>query len=144
MFKSATDFEADNFFVKDNQLYYGKDRDHMEEFRETDYVLVSITRSKVRSDVTILPYYQHYKKIVDELKVNEVSQDLKDKIKRMLTVLNIEMQHNPDLTQPHAKKLIEKYIGDVSEMIQPKFNFSAGKAAKEDYWDSIDEKIASM
>ncbi|MEJ7682834.1 MAG: hypothetical protein WKG06_34240 [Segetibacter sp.] len=43
----------------------------------------------------------------------------------MLRVLNIEMQQSPDLTEPQAQSLINKYIDDVGKMIEPKYNWTA-------------------
>jgi hypothetical protein len=73
-----------------------------------------------------------------------VSQDRKDKIKDMLRVLNIDMRMSPDLTETQAMSLIEKYIGDVSKMIEPKFNFGAAAKTQPDNWDKLDAKIAAI
>ena len=101
--KSNADWNANNFFIKQNRLYYGNDAATAKAFREDEYVLFSVTKSEERSDIKLLPVYQSYKKILEELKVKEVSQDHKDKIKDMLRVLNIEMQASPDLTAPSPK-----------------------------------------
>jgi hypothetical protein len=107
-------------------------------------VLFSITKSDERGDINLLPVYQSYKKILEELKVSEVSQDQKDKIKDMLRVLNIDMRMSPDLTETQAMSLIEKYIDDVSKMIEPKFNFGAAAKTQPDNWDKLDAKIAAI
>lgn len=142
--KSDAKWKADNFFVKDNQLYYGNNKASSKEFRNDEYVLFSITRSNSRSDLRLLPFYQSYNKILDVLEVNEVTQELKDKVKDMLRVLNIEMQRSPDLTEPQAKILIQKYIDDVGKMIEPKFNWGAVPETKHDFWSDMDTKILAL
>ena len=142
--KSETDWDEKKFFVRENRLYYGKDRSASKVFREDEYVLFSVTRSDERGDIKLLPVYQTYKRILEELKVNEISPDQKNKIKDMLRVLNIEMHGSPDLTEPQAQKLIQKYIDDVGKMIEPKINWGASPKVKADFWDTLDLKIAAM
>lgn len=144
--KSNIKWDPNKFFVKGNRLYYGNDEASSKSFREDEYVLFSVTKSDSRSDVQLLPVYQSFKKIVDYLKVNEVSQAMKDKVKEMLRVLNIEMRSSPDLTDSHAKKLIAVYIEKVGDLIEPKFNFGAPPQYKheQDYWDLMDKKIEEL
>ena len=142
--KSNTQWYENKFFVKGNRLFYGDDAATATPFRKEEYVLFSITKSDERGDIKLLPVYQSYKKILEELKVKEVSQEKKDKIKDMLRVLNIELRMSPDLTETHAKKLMEKYIDEVSKLIEPKFNFSAAAKPKEDEWSKLDAKIATL
>lgn len=142
--KSNIQWDENKFFVKGNRLFYGSDAETATPFRDEEYVLFSITKSDERGDINLLPVYQSYKKILEELKVKEVSQDKKDKIKDMLRVLNIDMRMSPDLTETQAMRLIEKYIEDVSKMIEPKFNFGASAKAQPDNWDKLDAKIAAI
>jgi hypothetical protein len=142
--KSEDQWNPAEFFVKDNRLYYGNDAATAKVFRKDEYVLFSVTKSDERGDEKLLPFYQSYKKILDELKVNEVSQELKDKIKAMLRVLNIEMHSSPDLTEKDARKKIEKFVDSISKMIDPKFNFGAVKKVQPDFWNTIDAKIAAI
>jgi hypothetical protein len=142
--RSDANWDPNNFFVKTNRLFYGSDRTSAKEFRKDEYVLFSVTRSDERGDITLLPVYQSYKKILDVLKADEVTQDTKDKIKDMLRVLNIEMQQSPDLTEPQAKDLIQKYIAKVGQMIEPKFNWGAAPDRKPGFWTDMDDKIMSL
>jgi hypothetical protein len=142
--KSEQDWHPDNFFVRENRLFYGKTRDTAKPFRQDEYVLYSITRSESRNDITLLPVWQSYKKILDELKVSEVTQEIKDKLKGMLMTLNVEMKQSPDLTQPQARKLIEQYIGEVGSLIEPKFNWGVAPRLSTDFWDTMDSKIKAL
>lgn len=142
--KSGKEWDENKFFVKDNRLLYGASVATAKPFRQDEYVLFSVTKSNERGDIKILPVYQSYKKILEELKVKEVTQDKKDKIKDMLRVLNIEMQMSPDLTEPQALSLFEKYINDVSKMIEPKFNFGASEKTTPNEWDKLDAKISTL
>lgn len=142
--KSNEKWNPDNFFIKENRLFYGNDAASSKPFRQDEFILFSVTRSETRSDIKLLPVWKSYQKILDELKSNEISQDQKDKIKDMLRVLNIEMQQSPDLTQPHAQKLIETYIDDVGKLIAPKFNWGASPKSSKDIWDTIDKKITEI
>jgi hypothetical protein len=142
--KSNIQWNENNFFVKANRLFYGDDAASSTAFRDEEYVLFSVTKSDERTDINLLPVYQSYKKILEEIKVKEVSQDKKDKIKDMLRVLNIDMRMSPDLTKTQAINLIEKYIDDVSKMIEPKFNFGAAAKKQPDDWDILDAKIAAI
>ena len=142
--KSPREWNPANFFVKKNCLLYGSDAASAKSFREDEYMMFSVTRSSERSDTNLLPVWQSYKKILDELKVNEVSQDQKDKIKGMLRILNIELQQSPDLTQPHARNLITQYIDEVGKLIEPKFNWGASPKKSHDFWDIMDTRIKAI
>ena len=142
--KSTENWNPDYFFVKENRLFYGKDVVAAKPFRQDEYVLYSLTRSESRSDLELLPVRQSYNKIRDELKVSEVSEDLKTKIKGMLRVLNIEMQQSPDLTMPQAQKLIGQYIDEVGKSIALKFNWGAAIKKQPDFWDNMDSKIKDI
>jgi hypothetical protein len=142
--RSDSNWNPNNFFVKNNRLFYGNDKTSAKEFRKDEYVLFSVTRSDERGDIKLLSVYQSYKKILDVLKVDEVTQDTKDKIKDMLRVLNIEMQQSPDLTEPQAKALIQKYITEVGLLIEPKFNWGASSDRKPGFWSDMDDKIMAL
>ena len=142
--RSDSNWNPQNFFVLNNRLFYGSDKTTAKEFRNDEYVLFSVTRSDERGDINLLPVYQSYKKILDILKVNEVTQDTKNKIKDMLRVLNIEMQQSPDLTEPQARALIQKYINDVGQLMEPKFNWSAAPDKKTGFWSDMDDKILAL
>jgi len=142
--RSDSNWNPNNFFVKNNRLFYGNDRTSAKGFRKDEYVLFSVTRSDERGDVKLLPVYQSYKKILDVLKVDEVTKYTKDKIKNMLRVLNIEMQQSPDLTEPQAKALIQKYITEVGQMIEPKFNWGVAPDQKPGFWTDMDAKIMAL
>ena len=62
----------------------------------------------------------------------------------MLRVLNIEMQQSPDLTEPQARALIQKYINDVGQLMEPKFNWSAAPDKKTGFWSDMDDKILAL
>jgi len=142
--KSPETWKPENFFVKENHLFFGKDLASSIPFRHDEFVLFSVTRSDTRSDIKLLPAWQSYKKILDELKVSEVSQDLKDKLKGMLRVLNVEIQQSPDFTQPHAQAFINQRIDEVGKLIEPKFNWSASPKKSVDFWDMMDTKIRAI
>lgn len=142
--KSSKQWDENKFFIKENRLLYGDDLKSATSFREEEYVLFSVTKSTERGDYKTLPFYQSYKKILDELKASEVTQDQKDKIKDMLRVLNIDMRSSPDLTEAQAAILIDKFIDDIKQMIEPKFNFGASKKTIPDEWDKLDAKIVAL
>jgi hypothetical protein len=142
--KSPNAWDPDSFFVKENHLYIGKDQASAVPFRNDEYVLYSITRSDTRSDIKLLPIWQSYKKILDALKVPEVSQELKDRVKGMLRVLNVEIRESPDFTQPHAQNYIKERIKEVGNLIEPKFNWSASPKKSKDFWDTMDTEIQAI
>ncbi|NIJ55437.1 hypothetical protein [Dyadobacter arcticus] len=144
--KSTKNWNPKHFFVIGNRLYYGSSQNVAKVFREDEYVMFSLTRSETRSDIRLLPVWQSYQKILNELKVTEVSADHKERIKKMLTVLSIEMRQSPDLTQAHAKKLILDFADEVKSLIKPKFNLGANhtNTESEEFWDMINSKIAAI
>lgn len=142
--KSEKQYDPSKFYVKENSLCFGTSFDDLKPFTDEEYILFSITCSPERTDLTTLPYFKSYQLILDQLKQNEIDQDLKDKVKNMLKVLNVEMRQSPDLTERQAKELIQKYITDVGEMIEPKFNWNASKSIKKDYWDDMDNLIDKL
>ena len=149
--KSAKGIDFEKFFVKNNRLCYGQDIDSaspyvdVQNLAKSEYVLFSITKSDTRSDFKTLPVYQSYNKILEELKgTSEVSTDHKEKIKGKLRVLNIEMRQSPDLTEKDAKSLMEKFVKEVSELIDPKYNFGLAPVLAEDDWSRLDKSIANL
>ncbi|MBK8549948.1 MAG: hypothetical protein IPL53_02370 [Ignavibacteria bacterium] len=83
MINQKKDWKPENFFIKENRLFYGKDLASAKPFRNDEYVSFSITRSDSRSDETILPIYKSYNSILDEMaNASEISQELKDRIKK--------------------------------------------------------------
>jgi len=149
--KSAKGLDFEKFFVKNNRLCYGQDMDSalpyvdVQNLAKSEYVLFSITKSDTRSDFKTLPVYQSYNKILEELKAApEVSTDHKEKIKGKLRVLNIEMRQSPDLTETEAKTLMEKFVKEVSELIDPKYNFGLAPVLAEDDWSKLDKSISNL
>ncbi len=142
--KSEKSWNQSDFYVRQNRLFYGSSPDKLKPFREDEYMLFSVTRSDTRSDINLLPVWQSYKKILDMLKVSEVTQEQKDKIKGMLRILNIELRQSPDLAEPQARMLINQYIDEVGKMMEPKFNWGAAPPRSSDYWATMDNKIEAL
>lgn len=140
--KSEENWKPENFFIKENRLFYGKDLASAKPFRNDEYVSFSITRSDRRTDERTLPVWQSYNNILDEMtNVSEISEEHKNKIKNMLRVLNIELKQSADLTEPQARDLIQKFEEEVKNSIAPKYNWSAEKKKSKDFWDEMDDKI---
>jgi len=144
--KSDKNWEPARFFVdKDNSLKY-KDGDNQKNFREDEFILFSIIKSNERNDYESLPVYKSYDDILEYAKgFPEIGEEEKKKIKDMLRVLNFDMVRSPDLTEPDATRLMNKFFTKVKETVDTRFNWGAGvKVAEKDFLSDIDAKIVSM
>jgi len=145
--KSEYEWDKNNFFVKENRLLYGDSLETAQEFREIEYVMFSITKSSFRNDYDTLPVYKGYQSIMESMKnIIDISEDKKKEISGRLAALNIDLKMSPDLVEPQAKALMNKWYEEIKEIVTQKFNLgvSSSPKAKDDFWENMQEKITSL
>ena len=106
-----SELNTDHLRVRKNQLVYGQTFADARPFREADFVLYSVGQISERSDVTTLPFYPLYEKVVqDAMKADNISWQ---SAKASLTTLRQAMILSPDLTLPQADALYQDYKAQI-------------------------------
>ncbi len=98
----------DDLWVRNNQLYYGKDRGEPRPFRDADYVLYSIIGTQERGDLTKLPFYHDWELVAKEAATPKESNW--ENAKANMAILYQKICLSPDLTGNHAQLLADEYL----------------------------------
>lgn len=106
--------KADELWVRDRQLLYGKSLADAEPFRHADYVLYSIAQTSERSDVSILPFYSQLDRVVKEASV-PTDEGWQSATANMLSLYQT-MLLSPDLIRKQACALAEKYKAEIKKI----------------------------
>jgi len=106
------EFNSDELWVGDNKLLYGNSFGNAKAFRQSDFVLYSVGQTSERSDITTLPFYELWERIVEEATIPRQSSWENAKV----NMVNLFQQLilSPDLTKSQAYELAKKF---KSEMI---------------------------
>lgn len=106
--------DANEFWVSNNQLRRGRSLADAKPFRDSDFVLYSITQTPMRRDLTTLPFYPLYERVIKEAMESNTS-DRWNVTKGDMSSLAQTLRFSPDLTPKQAKELREKYTGEMVE-----------------------------
>lgn len=122
------DVSPEQFWVRDNRLYYGDQADDAEPYRENDFILFSIAQGDKRTDERTLPFYPIW----------ETAQELAarpelhywNEAKANFNTLKRRLLNSPDLTKPDSTRLRTEYLQELmtrrSEAVD-EGNLSAGQ-----------------
>lgn len=94
-------------WVRDNHLLVGPSLDRAIEFRDADYVLMSLASTPEREGESKLPFYPLWEKVQKE--AMHGSDDAFKIAKASMATLNETLMLSPDLTEAHAANLSTKY-----------------------------------
>ncbi len=110
-----------NLWVVNDKLMKGLDAQHLDDFTEADFALFSITKSKTRNDYQFLPFYQTFKKIMeDACRPDDASWE---RAQKDMNSLFWTLVNSPDLTTSDAEALHKQWwekIKKFHEMTKPK------------------------
>jgi hypothetical protein len=96
-----------SIWVKEHRLRRGPTPDATEEFRQSDYVLLSLASTEARSDVDTLPFYSMWQNVLSEAMAP--SEDAWELANKSFIGLSREIWFCPDLTEAHADQLVKHY-----------------------------------
>jgi hypothetical protein len=100
---TETKHHAAQFSVKDDKLLY-----QGRPFRDTDYLLYSITQNDKRGDYASLPFHEQWDKVRTE--ASQPTEDGWKAAKATMVVLYQNLVSSPDLTDPQARTLADEYV----------------------------------
>ncbi len=106
--------DNDKLWVRKNQLVYGKSLATAEPFRAADFVLYSTAQTGKRSDLTTLPFYPAYDRMI-KAAMKSNTEDSWRVTKAFMTDLAETLRFSPDLTPKQSGELRESY---KQEMVQ--------------------------
>jgi hypothetical protein len=147
--EAEENFAEENFFVKNNQLYYGKSFQESSHYRDGDYVLYSIMSGVRRSDISMLPFYQTWKelnKYISEIDDKHLNDDQSKKVRGKLFALQNAIRFSPDLTRAQAANIITDYMQQVNDLVANHNAASGGHISStrpKDQWEAEMDKMAS-
>lgn len=125
-------YTRDQFFVKNNELFFGNSLSSCSRFRADDYILYSIRAYDTRTDLEALPFFADWKALNTE--VTNFDHKLKDEERRKVYAklfgLNNLMRFSPDLTGAQAKLIAEEFKGEIDARVGD-LDLLSGKAAAE-------------
>ncbi len=142
--KSDVQYDPKLFFVKGRQLYYGNNSESADKFTNEEYMLFSVMCTKERTDYDTLPFNKSYKNILEQVRINDPSDEFKKILNSMFKALNIELENSPDLSPAQAEKIAVEYFNTVKKLMKPDLTFGKSKSIKKDFWSELDAKIDAM
>ncbi len=117
-----SNFDASQLWVKNTQLFKGQTMAHSTPFRDSDYVLYSLTQADERDDVTTLPFYHLWEMVEQEATV--AKDDNWQTAKANMASLFQSMALSPDLTLTQAQALADDYIGKMQGLHKQAVNIA--------------------
>ena len=107
------DIDESQFWVKENQLFHGPDKDQLELYRRKDYILLYINRLQIRNDHTTFDFHKEWIKAQDQLWAEDPNG-----ARKHLRELTRLIQQSPDLIPSHRKALISMYRKKYKEEME--------------------------
>ena len=150
--RPENEISPDNFFVKDDKLYYGTSFKDCEPYRESDYVLYSLVNIPSRQDEKTLPFYPQYLSLKDDasqvILLKDDSDDKekqryqmdKDRLNQKFAAVKNQIDQSFDLITSQKKILKEKYFTELCEMLKPLQMLSKGDEKKERVFENEQER----
>lgn len=146
------EISADQFFVKEDKLFYGNSLKDCEPYRESDYVLYSLINVPARQDENTLPFHQVFldlKKATGEVgrvkdendeKDKERFQNEKDKLNEKLAVLNSQIDLSFDLITSQKEKIKDKYFSELKNILNSKHFLALAEEKEERVFETEMER----
>jgi hypothetical protein len=142
--------DPSEFYVINGNLHLGKSKESAEPYRKDDYVLYSILAANQRSDVEVLPYYEHFKKIQDQISGMGVTigDDRMDLINgRLFSLLDL-VRMSPDLTREQVDIQIQDFRQELRKMIDARRPLAGDKQTdkddRDDWEKNLDNELLSI
>jgi hypothetical protein len=111
---SEEKLKIDKLWVRKNRLVFGEDLATAKPFRDVDFVLYSTTQTTERSDLTTLPFYPSYERVIRNA-IRSNTEDSWKVTKALMAELAETLRFSPDLTPEQSRELRVKY---KQEMVQ--------------------------
>jgi hypothetical protein len=107
------DMDPETFWVKEDQLFVGRDAHQLSPYREQDYVLYKIARLEARNDYTTFPFHRDWEAARDQIWQGE-----KDGAVENYQHLIAELRRSPDFIPSHVNKLSAMYRAEFQKELK--------------------------
>lgn len=119
---SSGEVQPDRLWVKENRLCYGQDLRSAvsvqdggsSPLRGTEFVLYSLVQSEERSDLELLPFYPLWERVQRE--ATQPGEEHFKSAKANMLSLYQTMSISPDLTEPHAARLLDEFVAKMQDL----------------------------
>lgn len=108
-----SDMSENELWVKKGRLYRGSSAAEAKPFRESDFVLFSLSQPQDgrRGDRNQLPFHQMWKKVIAE--AHGTGDDARRSLQANFAALSQAISLSPDLTEPQAAEIIDEYYQNL-------------------------------
>ena len=104
-----------NFWVKESQLYYGKDKKSIKPYTGSDYLLFEISLSDKRNDYVTFEFHEHWEKAREA-----VIKGILEQAETEFENLKVKLWNNNDIIESQKSQLLIMYLG-MYEKIKNQF-----------------------
>lgn len=101
---------TNEFWIKDEQLYFGENKSNLEIYSDNDYLLYKIVKSDTRNDYTTFSFHQLF-----EEAQNHIWQNNLPKAREAFQAVLLDVRRCADLIQPQIKQLTTFYATKFEE-----------------------------
>lgn len=105
----------ENFWVKDSQLYYGKRKNSLKPYKESDYLLFEISLSDKRNDYETFEFHEHW----ENARIAVIRKNLQQ-AETEFESLKVKLLSSKDIIETQKNQLLLMYLG-MYEKIKGQF-----------------------
>jgi len=105
----------ENFWVKDSQLYYGKRKNSLEPYKESDYLLFEISASDKRNDYETFEFHEHW----ENARIAVIRKNAQQ-AETEFESLKVKLLSSKDIIESQKNQLLLMYLG-MYEKIKNQF-----------------------
>jgi len=103
--------KKEHLWVKDSELYYGKDKNNLQPYRENDYLLYEISASDKRNDYETFDFHKHWEKAREA-----VIQKNRQQAETEYQNLQIKLLNSKDIIEKQKNQLMNLYVNMFKEL----------------------------
>lgn len=141
---------SENFFVKEQKLYFGETLETAIPYDKDDYVLYSVLAAEERSDVETLPYFKEFTKLKAHIKQfkSRINDEQREDLNNKLDALGFVVRNSKDLTPVQMNQQIDEFYTTIRAMIGEGRRLSNAENAitdpREEWELALDKKLRDL
>ncbi len=108
---ASDEFHADKFWVRDEELYYGENKNNLKRFDKCDYCLLKVDSTDKRKDYESLDFHKTWLRARSQVLYGNITG-----AQSLLLECARQISESPDLTDDHQEILIELYLANFEKV----------------------------
>lgn len=100
-----------NFWVKNGQLYYGRQKNNLKLYRESDYILFEIRGSNKRNDYETFDFHEHW----ENARIAVIKKNIQQ-AETEFESLKVKLWSSEDIIESQKNQLFFMYLGMYEEI----------------------------